>query len=393
MRKTLPLLWALSVLLGAASAARADATVIVLGLRSIEGDDEFAITLTGALRHAATQVQGWDVSDRDVSLAQMSLAHGCDEPDAACLEQIAGTLGSQRILYGTVRRTGAGAEYNFAIALYMYNAEAGQIEGSLTDSIPRTQTDVDDLRSRVRRYINTLTGASEAGTLRVHTNVPGATVSVDGEPVGTTDDQGAFVGEVPSGRRQIDVTSPGHQPFRSSVTVSGGVEMEIEVVLVATGAGDEVGGGGGGGGPSWLGIGLVGGGAVFLGLMTWSMLSIESLDEGSVRCPDAEPGSFTAYKCHFEPTVADTCDYIDRADMYGATRDEIANARDVCGEADTMEVLQYVFLGLGIASAGAGAFLIATSGGGEDDEHAATTLEVQPRLSAEGGRLDATLRF
>src|SRR5689334_2934443 len=58
---------------GSVATARAQETVVVLGLTSLEGDDEYARNLSGALRHAATAVRGWSVSERDVALSQMEL--------------------------------------------------------------------------------------------------------------------------------------------------------------------------------------------------------------------------------------------------------------------------------------------------------------------------------
>src|SRR5687768_10366687 len=100
---------ALLALALAPAVARADDSVVVLGITSMEGDDEIARNLTGALRHAASQVHGWQVSDSEVTLAQMSLAHGCgDTPDPDCLAQIASALASQRLVYGLLRREGDG---------------------------------------------------------------------------------------------------------------------------------------------------------------------------------------------------------------------------------------------------------------------------------------------
>src|SRR5687768_3650577 len=89
------LLWAVQCVLLLALApprATADSSVVVLGLRSLDGEDEEARRISTALREAARQAGGLRVSDRDVSLAQMSLAHGCDEPDARCMADIASTL-------------------------------------------------------------------------------------------------------------------------------------------------------------------------------------------------------------------------------------------------------------------------------------------------------------
>src|SRR5688572_11535939 len=88
------------------SLAQADSTVVVLGVRSLDGDDALAHNVSVALRTGAQKMQGWNVSQRDVSLAQMSLAHGCDEPDARCMADIAGTLEVDRLIYGTILKAG-----------------------------------------------------------------------------------------------------------------------------------------------------------------------------------------------------------------------------------------------------------------------------------------------
>ena len=85
----------------------ADSSVVVLGVRSLDGEDDQAREISAALRQAARKVEGFQVSDRDVSLAQMSLAHGCDEPDARCMADIAATLKVDRLIYGTTARSGA----------------------------------------------------------------------------------------------------------------------------------------------------------------------------------------------------------------------------------------------------------------------------------------------
>ena len=108
---------------------------MVLGLRSVEGDDGFAQRLTSALREAAEEVPGWDINDRRVSLDQMSLAHGCDQPDASCLSNIATTLQARHLVYGTVRRSSVRTDFRFFVSLYVFDARAGEIRGSLTDFI------------------------------------------------------------------------------------------------------------------------------------------------------------------------------------------------------------------------------------------------------------------
>ena len=63
----------------AASSAHADsASVTVLGVRSLDGDDQLERRVSHALRNGVQRIEGYRVSDREISLAQMSLAHGCE---------------------------------------------------------------------------------------------------------------------------------------------------------------------------------------------------------------------------------------------------------------------------------------------------------------------------
>ena len=53
--------------LGLAQTALAQGNVVLLGLRSVEGDDEFANTLTSALREQGQDIEAWEMSDRGSS--------------------------------------------------------------------------------------------------------------------------------------------------------------------------------------------------------------------------------------------------------------------------------------------------------------------------------------
>lgn len=394
MKRAFSTLALLSFLFGFPTTVLADESVIVLGIRSMEGDDEFALSLTGALRHSASQVPGWSVSDREVSLAQMALAHSCDDPDVACMQQIAGTLAMQRVIYGTVRRTSTSAQFDYGITLYMFNAETGQIEGSLTDNIPRSQSDIDQFRGRVDGYVARLRGADQGGRLRIVGNVPGADIYVDGERAGTADAQGAFDIDVASGRRRVEVRAEGYTTFRGSVTVAPGTESEIEATLVE-GSGVTGGGEVSGGGVSWLGIGLVGVGVLAAGAAVYTFLQLDSLREYNglteAQCADVEPGTFGAYRCRV-PENLDACDQALDGAMWASEPDAAyLEARNTCEDRQLLDVLKFVFPAVAAVALGAGIYVLAT--GGDDEEEAQPALTLTPRLGPRGGDLSATLRF
>jgi hypothetical protein len=392
----------------AAAPASAQSTVIVLGIRSFEGDDEFARNLTGALRHAASQVQEWTVSDREVTLAQMALAHGCEEPDPTCLRQMAGSLSTQRIVYGDVRRTSASGTYDWSVNLHVFNAETDRIEHSVAEIIPGGRSDIDDLREPVRRFMARLSGAPQVGTLRVSVNVPGAEVFIDGESVGVADASGELrVPDVRSGSRNIRVAAPGHQGFRSTVSVEPYGEASFEAELQASASS----GGGGDGIRAEVvaGIGLlgtaVGLAAAWIGSWAHVQFGLQNdpgyaqfrrdaaeflratqgaevdLGQVDVCALQAENGSLFQ-----DPTPA-----FPMGRQFASTGDRAAQ---VCSEASTFEALQFVF-GIGAAAAaGAGLyFLIAGLSGGDASAPEEQSFRLLPSLGPDHAYLGVHLTF
>src|ERR1700742_1933432 len=114
-----------------------DNSVVVLGLRSLEGDDEFANAMTEALRDAARAVQGWHVLERAVSMAQMTLAHNCEDINAACLSEIARALQADRVVFGTVRRTAGRQKYDYEITASLFNNTTHSTVGTETQTVQR----------------------------------------------------------------------------------------------------------------------------------------------------------------------------------------------------------------------------------------------------------------
>jgi hypothetical protein len=73
----------LLALTACAPIARADTTLSALGIRSLDGDDAMARRASVGLRTAAQKLPEVRVSERNVNLTQLTLAHGCEDADAA----------------------------------------------------------------------------------------------------------------------------------------------------------------------------------------------------------------------------------------------------------------------------------------------------------------------
>lgn len=392
-------------LLALAAPAVAQSTVVVLGIRSLEGDDDFARNLSGAVRSAASQVAAWQLSEREVTLAQAALAHGCEEPEPTCLQQMAGSLRTQRIVYGDVRRTSAGSGFDWSVSLHIFDAEAGRIEHSAEEVIPGVRRDIDELREPARRIVATLSGAPRVGTLRISANVPGAEVRVDDEAVGVADAQGELVvPSVPAGSRAIRVVAPGHEGFRSTVEVEAHGETGVEAALVASAGAPSSAAAGGSSLPvemitgaallvvaAGLAAGWIGSWAHVQGLQNDPDFAEYRRGAGDYVAATQGPGA--------DPSQIDVCT-LGAPDNFNLVYEGITYARGrsgraiaVCNEASTYEALQFVF-GIGAAAAaGVGLYFLISALTGDSTPPERQSFRLTPSVGPEHGYLGAQLSF
>ena len=349
-------------------------SVIILGIRSLDGDDDFARNLTGGLRHAAAQVDGWQVSDREVTLAQMALAHGCDDPNPGCMAEIADSLSAERLIYGDVRRTSSGERFDFSVNLHMFNSESDQIEHSVADTIPGVRRDIDDLRGPVRRYIAALSGAPRVGSLRITVNIPGAEIFVDGTSVGRADGEGHLVVDgVEIGSRNVRIAAAGHQGFRSTVSIEAYGEATLEAEL-------EQAGGGGGEFPTGIVVGsgllVVAGGLAAGWIYSWARVT-QGIQNDEFYVSQRENYDVGDNICE---------ENVNRDSMGNAVGVNSRQLADLCSEASALEVLQYVF-GLGAAAAaGVGAYFLVQAIMG-DDAASESALMIVPSVTPDSASI------
>ena len=410
-----PLLLA-SLLAASAPALAQGGEVFVLGIRSVEGDDQLSRELTGAIRQEAREVAEWSVSPADISLAQMSVAHGCDEPDAQCMAEIAAELEASRIIYGTVRRTGAGEQYDYALTLYNFNAQSGQIEDQLTDTIPSVQSEYDALVPRATRYVAQFAGQARFGSVRIATNTPGATVYIDDENAGVTDEAGALlVTDVTEGSRSVRVEALDHEPFEGAVTVVPDEQTELRATLAQV-QGTNLG---------WLpGAGLIAAGAALGAVgITYSVKALRyirqrgdvlDLDEANRACirsglpvgriGDAERADALSMCSVAQAALGELTPFqagLVSAQTTGSVCDDpdpnIEGLEEACSDRTKYRILQWVFYVLGAAAVGGGTYLLLQGledGESSESNQSNVRLDIQPWMA---GRRDmgvnATLEF
>lgn len=397
--RTFTLLLSLFLLAGA-STAYAQPTLVVLGIRSIEGDDEVANELTVQLRAAAGAMEDWNVSEQAVSMAQMSLAHGCDEIDAACLKEIALGLSADSIIFGTIRRNSTREDYDFSVSLSLFDAGTGGIERNVDDTLPQSETDPESLAERAQRLVKRLTSGAVGGAIAIQVNVDMAEVSVNGQPVGRTRDGGLRLEGLQPGAYEIELSAEGYASYKSTVTLAQGGEAHIAAALEREGGASEPMAAEFAIGPDsyhdappsarldWLAYTLLGvAGASLVGAGV-SALIVDGVNDDE---------SFLTYKdavARMNPSATDVCTEAENGLDYqqgDAVRQDVA---DMCTTADTFEVLQWVFLGTAVVSGGVGAYLLIAKPGSEPRASAPEpTWALRPTLGRDRAGLGATLRF
>lgn len=356
--------------------------LVILGLRSVEGDDEFAADLSGAIRHAASDVSGWNVSDREIPLAQMLLVHSCDAPTDECMREIAQSVRADRVLYGTVRRSSTEENFRFEVDLRIFDTQSGSVVERVEDSIARNQSDIDQLRDPAERYVAQLSGAVDRGSIRVVSESIGATVQLDGSDAGAIGDSGELVVEAEGGIHTITVRADGMESFERRINVRTGQTTIVDAALTPGDGGEVEDPGTGGGldastlvGVSLLGVSAVG---VALTFISWFSLCGLGVSEPVDACGDPEPGT-DAYRFQNAvrpPNTESLCD-----NPAGISDPMTAAAvQRTCDEAPTWEVLQIV--GLVLAAGGLGGGLAFLLTGGDDDEEAVSLRPIFDRERA-----------
>jgi hypothetical protein len=105
-------------------------TVAVLGIESLDFDDELAINLTQELRISCGSQPGWMTSRTRASIIQMTLVFQCDPRTMACLRQIAEELEADRLIFGYVQRAdplSAQSPILYRYELFSYDVEENDI--------------------------------------------------------------------------------------------------------------------------------------------------------------------------------------------------------------------------------------------------------------------------
>jgi len=218
------------LLLTSPSALAGDVTLSVLGLEPAAGAPEaVASAVTEALRQRVTSSTGFRlVPGKD--LVEVKLVFSCPDEAPPCMTQAAQSIGSAKIIFGTVQPVGSDA---FIVTLKLLDADKGMVESWISEQITKAQATPVGLRAPVQKWFATLTGQSQPGTLKVTGGVIGASVWLDGTQVGLIGSDGLTLAGIAAGPHQITVSKTGYEKWEHTVTLASGGTEKVPVQLKA----------------------------------------------------------------------------------------------------------------------------------------------------------------
>lgn len=314
-------------------------SVAVLGLTSDDGDDGLATSVTRAVRSEVESDARYEVSSSHVSLAQMTMAQDCEITDAQCRIAVANALKVERVIYGAVHRS---TRRTLEIELHMANRRDGT-ETRATRSLSSRDTSDAAFSRAATELLAELRGEPSEHEEASPGPTPVATVAPKVSPL---DDE-----------RNHDA-APVSEPTQDSEPGSN----------------------------DWIGYTLIG---VAVAATAMTAVSWMQIDKAQ-----SNPSLDTYRKAVDSQHVKDACDEAEHGSTYGVTTEVLDDARSACRQGRTFEVLQYVFLGTAIASAGVGAyFLLDDDGVPESAASGRRALALIPRVSAHDAALDLRVRF
>ncbi len=201
----------------------------VLGLEAIDVPSSLTDEIAEQLRQRVSASKDLHlVSGKD--LVEVKLVFSCADEAASCMAQAGKSLDAQKIIYGSVKKQGD----DFAIWLKMFDVRKAKLDFWLTETLPKKQADSAGIKAAASRWFAKLTGKPlSAGTVQITSNVFGAKVSLDGEPVGVTAEQPLSIPDVAAGKHELTLTKPGQAPAKQQFIVSAGQTAAVNLSMDA----------------------------------------------------------------------------------------------------------------------------------------------------------------
>lgn len=222
---------AATVLFVLAAHAHVQAAPVAVGLLGIDGasvEPGMGQALTEALRRHLPNLPNMRVEMKHQDLSEVKLVFGCTDERPACMAKVGRSLGVDRLIFGTIRKQPQATMYT--VSLKQLNVIDSTIEKYITEAVPAEALRADNpqLNDLVGRWLPALLSDSSRGGFRVLTEPTGASVQLDGVPLGQSP---LAFNEVEVGDHTVRIELPGFPPVTRKITVRGGQNDQLFVNL------------------------------------------------------------------------------------------------------------------------------------------------------------------
>lgn len=206
--------------------ARAE-SVAILGLESIRAPARDVALLNEALQRRLEASGRVAVPGKD--FVEMRLVFNCTDPsDGSCMARAGRSLVADKLVYGTIR--GDQGDDKLHLSLRLLNVGNETIERYLADEA-LTPADIgpDTVDNTARRILVALFGGEKLPILKVTSDPPGAEVTVDDQPQGTTP---ITINTLPAGAHTVTAKRPGFLPSTKLVKLRLDQTDQVKLKLV-----------------------------------------------------------------------------------------------------------------------------------------------------------------
>lgn len=215
-------------------ARAAGVSVGLLGIDGASVEPGMGQVLTEALSRHIPQLQGMRVEKSQQDLVEVKLVFGCTDENPSCMAKVGKSLGVHRLIYGSIRKQTQGGLY--VVAIKQLNVADSTVEKFITEAVNPDilRADNPQINELVQRWLRVLLIEGLRGGLRVVSEPMGASVRLDGIPVGVTP---LNLPEVDVGDHFVNIDMPGFVSLSRSIRIRGGLVHEVTAALATKGGG------------------------------------------------------------------------------------------------------------------------------------------------------------
>ena len=222
---------ALALCVGTAAEVHAQTSCVVLGVEALNAPPPLAARLS---REIASRVRNSPrfTLKQEKDLEEVKLIFGCLDEDPGCMANAGKSLGAEKLIWGTLKKTPAG--YNFTIKLL--DVQGARVEKFISENYTPLQLD----ESQAAAVVAKLTGdflVESRGAIQLSSNRPGAQIFLGDTAVGITEQAPLLIRDILPGTHTLRVTQDGCQPWSQEIIIESGKTLEIRADLQLTAAG------------------------------------------------------------------------------------------------------------------------------------------------------------